>query len=74
MIPVNEQTSVQARIQELAEEVKRLRMELKPYIMAQAFRRWDANQETRDRAGQLMQDYSDQYEADIKIDLPELFQ
>jgi len=73
MIPTNERTTSQTRIRELCEEVVRLRMELKPQLMAQAFRRWDSNPATKDRAGAMTQDYSQQYDADIKDEVPELY-
>jgi hypothetical protein len=66
-------TMEQERILWLAHEVLRLRTILKPQLMAQAFARWDANPAIKADAGSLMQDYSKQYDEDIRIDLPELF-
>lgn len=74
MTPTISRTKQDTRIYELCQKVAQMAKELKRHRMAEAFSRWDGNLSTKDQAGQLMQQFSNQWDEDLEIDLPELYE
>ena len=57
-----DRSPAESRLIELCHEVRRLRLADKPRQLAYVAGRWEANAGTRDRLGELVQDWLAQYD------------